>query len=214
MSTNAAASCGVMSVEYFPRIADTKFEVRDRVVVVMPSDPGHLDVIPPGHPFRVSRRRQAELVVAALDAEFFAQKAAESLGEARQLLARDDAVDPFMHAVGNELRGDFLAARLPGNAFLQSLAGVIAVHLARADGARTVIVPEAGLAPRKLSYAVAIIEERLADDVHLDQLAAAVHLSTYHFARMFKRAMGQAPHAYITTQRVEHAKSLLRNSDL
>jgi AraC family transcriptional regulator len=39
-------------------------------------------------------------------------------------------------------------------------------------------------------------------------------MSTFHFARMFKQATGQPPHVYITLQRMEYAKELLRNSSL
>jgi AraC-like DNA-binding protein len=39
-------------------------------------------------------------------------------------------------------------------------------------------------------------------------------MSLYHFARMFKLATGQPPHLYITIQRIEHAKALLRDSSL
>jgi AraC family transcriptional regulator len=60
----------------------------------------------------------------------------------------------------------------------------------------------------------AFIREHLADPIRVEQLAAAVHLSPYHFARMFKKATGQPPHTYITMQRMEHAKELLRDSDL
>ena len=38
-------------------------------------------------------------------------------------------------------------------------------------------------------------------------------MSPCHFARMFKKATGQPPHAYITTRRMEYAKELLRESD-
>ncbi len=203
-----------MNVDYYARIASTAYEVRDRILVVMPCNPGHLDVIPPGHLCRISSRKQSDLVVIALDAEFFARKAVEALGETHHVVLRHDAVDPFMHAVGSELRGEFVVARLPSATYLEALSGVVAIHLAASDGTRIAAVSEAGLAPGKLNHTLMIIEEHLADEVHLNQLAAAVHLSPFHFARMFKRAMGQAPHAYITLQRIEHAKSLLRDGVL
>ena len=45
-------------------------------------------------------------------------------------------------------------------------------------------------------------------------LAQVVHMSPYHFARMFKQATGQPPHVYITAQRMDQAKNLLGNSEL
>jgi AraC family transcriptional regulator len=41
-------------------------------------------------------------------------------------------------------------------------------------------------------------------------MAAAAHLSPYHFARRFKAATGLPPHQYVIVRRVERAKQLLR----
>ena len=46
-------------------------------------------------------------------------------------------------------------------------------------------------------------------NVSLDQLAAQVHLSPFHFLRVFKQAFGLPPHAYLTQARVLRAKQLL-----
>jgi AraC-like DNA-binding protein len=44
----------------------------------------------------------------------------------------------------------------------------------------------------------------------LAQMAAAAHLSAYHFARQFKRATSLPPHQYVILRRVERAKQLLQ----
>jgi AraC-like DNA-binding protein len=46
------------------------------------------------------------------------------------------------------------------------------------------------------------------------ELADAVHMSPYHFARMFKQSTGHPPHLYITWQRMDRAKQLLAQSSL
>ena len=40
-------------------------------------------------------------------------------------------------------------------------------------------------------------------------MAAAAHLSAYHFARQFKAATGMPPHQYVIARRVERAQPLL-----
>ena len=57
-------------------------------------------------------------------------------------------------------------------------------------------------------------KKHIADAVQVGDLASTVHMSPYHFARAFKQTVGQPPHAYITGQRMERAKDLLRNTDL
>jgi len=53
------------------------------------------------------------------------------------------------------------------------------------------------------------IDEHLAEDVSLSSLAELVHLSPYHFSRVFKQSFNMPPHRYLTNRRIERAKSLL-----
>lgn len=71
-----------------------------------------------------------------------------------------------------------------------------------------------GLPSAKLEQVLSLIEERLSDGLSLGELAACVRMSQFHFARKFRLSTGQSPHAYLTQQRMERAKRLLRESDL
>jgi AraC family transcriptional regulator len=57
------------------------------------------------------------------------------------------------------------------------------------------------------------IEEHLAEDLSLSDLAAVVHLSPYHFARIFKESVGFSPHQYVIQRRVERARLLLSTTN-
>jgi transcriptional regulator GlxA family with amidase domain len=71
-----------------------------------------------------------------------------------------------------------------------------------------------GLAPHRLQRVLACIETRLAERIQVRELADEIHMSPFHFARMFKLATGHAPHAYITRQRMDRAKDLLAQTQL
>jgi transcriptional regulator GlxA family with amidase domain len=71
-----------------------------------------------------------------------------------------------------------------------------------------------GLAPHRLKRVLAHIELRLAEPIQVCDLAEEVHMSPFHFTRMFKLATGHSPHRFITLKRVERAKELLATSDL
>jgi len=58
------------------------------------------------------------------------------------------------------------------------------------------------------------IEEHLADEVSLLSLAQLAQLSPYHFSRAFKQSFGMPPHQYLTSRRIERAKSLLAERKL
>ncbi len=60
-----------------------------------------------------------------------------------------------------------------------------------------------------LDRVAGVVEDRLGDPLTVDDLAAAATLSPFHFARVFKASTGLAPHEYVTSRRMERAKSLL-----
>jgi len=55
----------------------------------------------------------------------------------------------------------------------------------------------------------AFIQRHLDEPIHLDQLAAEVGLSKYHFSREFKRQTGMAPMTFLRQERIAAARSLL-----
>jgi AraC family transcriptional regulator len=110
-----------------------------------------------------------------------------------------------------------LSSGAPGDRLLvESLGNVLAVHLIRhamgsAPGGHQ---PRGGLPRRRLRVAIEYIEDHLDSEIALEDLAAAVHLSAYHFARLFKASTGLPPHQYVIARRIERAKQLLRGDDL
>ncbi len=76
--------------------------------------------------------------------------------------------------------------------------------------ARVPQAPAPGQEPRAVSQAKELLAASLADPPSLEQLAAAVNLSPFHFARVFRRATGLPPHAWLQQRRLEQARALLR----
>lgn len=101
------------------------------------------------------------------------------------------------------------AARL----FVDAAVVMLAHALAREAGS-----PEprimAGLAAWQLRRVAQYLQDHLAENVPLAQLAASVGLSSGHFARAFKQATGMPPHQYQVALRIERAKAMLRSTAL
>lgn len=66
--------------------------------------------------------------------------------------------------------------------------------------------------PAKLRRATDYINEHLDAPFGLTELAAAVEMNVFHFARQFKQATGQPPHQFIVKRRIERAKKLLKET--
>lgn len=77
--------------------------------------------------------------------------------------------------------------------------------------ARVQQAPLPGQEPRAVTLAKELLAARLGDPPSLEELAAAVNLSPFHFARVFRRATGLPPHAWLQQRRLEQARALLRD---
>lgn len=175
-----------------------------------------VSVIPPGVRCSMHCVRPGDTLVLRLSPRFYAQRARAALGEETSLAGRFAAFDPFLRAIGNGLLGELHSGSPPTAAYLEALGAVLSVHLARHYGAQA---PESnsgpsGLPPHRLMRVQAFVRDHISEVLHVDQMAAQVQMSQYHFARMFKHATGQPPHLYVVMQRVNHAKALLENTDL
>jgi len=127
------------------------------------------------------------------------------------------APDPLLHHIALVLQAALAAENIAGQLYAQSLADALAVHFLRRFGAaRPLSLSEVsgGLSPYKLQRTTAYIKAHLAQELSLAQLAAVGQMSPAHFARLFKHAMGLAPHQYVIACRMEHAKRLLAETEV
>jgi AraC family transcriptional regulator len=129
-------------------------------------------------------------------------------GRASSLYAQESC-DPYIYRIGHTLCCGFRVGRIPPPEYLESLAPGIADHLLHHYPVRSRRRERRGLAPDRLWRTLALIDERFAEALAVEDLASVAHLSPFHFARMFRRSTGQSPHAYITERRMEKAKVLL-----
>src|SRR3954451_14642279 len=82
-------------------------------------------------------------------------------------------------------------------------------------GARHAITHRMAFVPpaRHLLRAKDIADARYFEPLGVNELAFAAGLSRAHFSREFRRAVGESPHGYLLTRRLERAAALLRTTD-
>ncbi|WP_269716550.1 helix-turn-helix domain-containing protein [Caulobacter sp. NIBR2454] len=67
-----------------------------------------------------------------------------------------------------------------------------------------------GLAPRQLARALELIDQGIDQNLTLSDLASAVGLSRFHFARRFRQSTGVSPVKHLINRRLDRAFQLLR----
>jgi AraC family transcriptional regulator len=125
---------------------------------------------------------------------------------------RDSEMETICRRLYREVSLGEMADRL----FVESLVMQLGVLLLRRHSTaleKAGGMPLAGLTRGQARRVLDYIESNLSRDLTLRELAGTANLSPYHFARMFKRTIGTAPHRYIVERRVEQAKHMLRKSD-
>jgi AraC family transcriptional regulator len=110
------------------------------------------------------------------------------------------------HLAGAHLAGDALT-----DTEASTLAHLLVRHMLRGYGTRPARGrrPAGLLPPGSVGAVGEYIRAHLADEITLDALAAAVNLSTFHFARSFRATTGLPPHAFVTAHRLMVARDLL-----
>jgi AraC family transcriptional regulator len=98
--------------------------------------------------------------------------------------------------------------------YLESLSSLLGIHLLRqyCNSPLKIRQATAGLAPYQLKAILDYIQAHLSEELSLDTLSAQINLSRCHFAAQFKQSIGIPPHRYVSQQRIEKAKQLLRFS--
>jgi AraC family transcriptional regulator len=105
-----------------------------------------------------------------------------------------------------ELERDREAAK----ASLVTASHILQAEIERCSGANGFI--RGGLAAWQILRVRAYIDSNLHRTIHIRDLSAVARRSPAHFARKFKLAIGESPHAYVVRSRLERACHLMMTS--
>jgi AraC family transcriptional regulator len=130
-----------------------------------------------------------------------------------QLDLRHQFRDQQLEHIALALDAERRAGYVNGNLYTDSLSTALAVHLLRRYPGEPRREHE-GLAPAQLRRIQDYIEDRLAEPLSLDELAAVLGISSSHLKTQFRRATGLPVHQYVIRRRVERARGLLLRTDL
>ncbi len=132
-----------------------------------------------------------------------------------ELLPQFQTRDPQIETIGMMLLTEMQQESDSSRLYIDSLTNVLAVNLLRnyAPTKPQLPVYSGGLPPRQLGRILDYIEANLEQNIQLVDLAGLLDMSQFHFSRLFKQSIGTSPHQYLSQQRVEKAKQLLKCTD-
>jgi AraC family transcriptional regulator len=177
--------------------------------------PGDVHIYPSGETVYARTAQATEYVVIQLAPNVLSAAASE-LGSPVKLTGfrggRDIQVERIATLFEAELRSGSSSGRLYG----ESLGMALAAHVMQHDSEGRSNPPEhkGGLPGRTLKTALEYIHAHTTQDIPLQALANVMHMSVFHFCRLFKQSTGFTPHQYLLHLRMEEAKRLLRSSNL
>ena len=132
-------------------------------------------------------------------------------GGAVSLEPRANIDDPLISRIAQTIVSDIEGGFLD-HILADALNTALAVRITRlfVDPSAVNLTPSNGLSRERVVRVCDYIEAHLDDRLTLNEIAGVACLSTYHFSRSFKQAVGVGPRRYIMQRRVERAKTLLR----
>lgn len=129
-----------------------------------------------------------------------------------EIADRVSGEDPFILNCFNMLEAELKCGGLGQCLMVDAVRSQLSVHLLRHYAkVRLREDSSAALTMPQRKRVVELIENRLAENISLDELANTVGMSPFHFSRRFKAAFGIAPYAYVIRARVTRAQQMLRH---
>ncbi|MEO1376220.1 MAG: AraC family transcriptional regulator [Cyanobacteria bacterium J06635_10] len=127
--------------------------------------------------------------------------------------ARNPQIEQIIMMLYSEMNG---GSGWGSKLYIESLTNALGVNLLRDYSVKktNLNLNSGGLSDSKLLLVTDYINDNIATEIKLSDLATLAGISQFHFSRLFKKSVGMSPHKYVMKQRVERAKSLLKNPEL
>ena len=183
---------------------------------------GGISLFPSHHPFFSRRKKDehgsAHVFLVALDPVFVSQNAMalELYPDRFELGEQRGRTDPTTRHIAMALRAGLQGGRANDSMYGEALSTALAVHLLR-EYCGTAVGPQhtgSRLTREKLMRAVEYIQDQLDANLTVSGIARTVHMSPYHFTRLFKQSTGLSPYRYVIQARTKKAKELLTSDKL
>lgn len=178
--------------------------------------PGTVTVVADGHDGQWTLAGPIEVSHVYLTSERL-QNCAELIGgDVRvEVLDRLGFEDPVVARILEILSDEDVLADPGARLLIEQAVDLLCTQLLRRHGAFGMSARAArrGLAEWQVKRVTSFMREHLERTIGLEELAALVGLSRFHFCTAFRLATGRTPHHFLTEQRMERARRLLADPE-
>ena len=121
--------------------------------------------------------------------------------------------DEVINQIGLSVLSEMTSPTAAGRMFVETSSLLLAARLAHAHSEtgliRSPVQSGHRLDDGRLRRVLAYVEEHIAGDVTVAELANVACLSIFHFTRAFAGSMGVPPHRYVSQRRLDSAKAMI-----
>lgn len=175
--------------------------------------PGTIVIIPAGHDGRWDINGGVDVSHVYLTPDRLHHSAEALTGGGNvELLDRLCFADPQMTRILTLLSDEQVNADPSARLFLEQAIDLLCTQLLRGHSNFNALpdpAPKRGLADWQVRRVTTYMRSMLEREIGLDELAALIDLSRFHFCTAFRLATGQTPHQWLTNLRIARAKELL-----
>jgi AraC family transcriptional regulator len=179
---------------------------------------GTILIIPKGHDGRWDITGRPDVSHVYLTEERLQSSVAQLTdGRTIELLDRVGFEDPTSARILGVLCDEATVTDQSTRLFLEHAVDLLCIQLARSHSSFRALPdrgPRRGLAEWQVNRVTKYMRSMMEQDIGLDELAALVNLSRYHFCRAFHSATGRTPYEWLTGIRMSRAKELLADQNL
>jgi AraC family transcriptional regulator len=175
---------------------------------------GAISLFPSRHTFHRRLKTSANVLYLAISPSVYMQDSIYGLPQPEFVEGRKEEHSTLFH-IALALKGAVTSGLAQDSLFGRSIAIGLARHLMKCYSTsqqRSAMPLIQVLDSRRLRKAVDYMRAHLHAGITVADIAGAIQLSPFHFARLFKTTTGYTPHQFVMKARVEKARELLLSS--
>ncbi len=170
-----------------------------RSVIEQGCKPGAFALLRPGGTVEIHHPEPMEILAVAYDGDH-----GLDLGEPDAVIR--GATDPGVRLLAQELRRVLREEDAADPRYVESLAQSLLLRAATVSASPQLAAATRALTPHRLRRLTAFIDANLDRPLPVAELAAVVGLSRAHFTRAFQSAVGETPHRFVLSRRLEEVR--------